>query len=542
MTEDRDRDRVVALGTGARTAYERDTTIDQLFALQASRSPSRTAVASEEGTLTYAQLDLAANRLATWLNRHGVRPGAAVGVALERSIEVPVILLGILKAGCIYVPLDVSYPRERLAFIAGDASISCIVTERRASERLPNTSALVLLIDEHAGEIGTQRATSPPAAHGADAIAYVMYTSGSTGRPKGVAIPHRGVVRLVRGADYVTIAHRDVFLHFAPLAFDASTFEIWAPLLNGACLAIAPAGQLSLAELGHVLERFAVTTLWLTAPLFRLMVETELRRLGGLRQLLTGGDVVSVQHAISFLKAFPACRLIDGYGPTENTTFSCCYPIPSPDAIRAAVPIGRPIANSTAYALDENLRPAPIGTPGELCVGGDGIARGYVNLPALTAERFVPNPFSREPGARLYRTGDRARLRPDGVFEFLGRVDHQVKVHGFRIELGEIESVLRSHPDLIDAAVTVVTRGGENMLFAHVVTAPGGRADEIDLRRHLAEKLPRHMIPTHIAGVKRLPEHSSGKLDRVTLAEHAATILRQSPLSGDGIGCDFSLG
>jgi amino acid adenylation domain-containing protein len=522
----------VLLGAGKRTPYERDATIHQIFRTQALRTPSAVAVCAEPGDLSYAELERRANQLANRLQKLGVGLGTTVGVALERSLDVPVVLLGILKAGGVYVPLDRSYPPERLEFIIEDASIAVIIGEGRFFERLPNTAAIRIRLEDLATEIAPESAQPPvvPGA-GADSRAYVMYTSGSTGRPKGVEIVHRGVARLVCNTDYVDIAPDDIFLQFAPLSFDASTFEIWAPLLNGAQLAVPAPGPLSLSELGRALENQFVTTLWLTASLFRLMVETELRSLGGLRRLITGGDVVTAEHAIRFLEAFPGCRLIDGYGPTENTTFSCAYPIPSPQAVRGGVPIGRPIANSTAYVLDADLEPVAIGTSGELCVGGDGLARGYLNLPELTAERFVPDPFSREPGARIYRTGDLARLRPDGVIEFLGRIDHQYKIRGYRVELGEIESAIRSCSAVADCAVSVVTQDSENVLFAHVVPAAGKPLEPRDLRIYLNSKLPHHMIPTHISLVEQLPEHSSGKLNRQALAENSARVLREAAVA-----------
>jgi acyl-CoA synthetase (AMP-forming)/AMP-acid ligase II len=274
-----------------------------------------------------------------------------------------------------------------------------------------------------------------------------------------------------------------------------------------------------------------VTLLWLTAPLFRLAVETELPGFAGLRALLTGGDVVSAEHARRFLEALPSCALINGYGPTENTTFSCCYRVPSAESIRAALPIVGPIANSSAYVLDRNLRAVKPGASGELCVGGDGLARGYLNLPELSAERFVRDPFAADPEARLYRTGDLARVRPDGLLDFLGRLDHQVKIRGFRIELEEIEAVLRGDPSVADAAVCVVDRDGDKALYAVVVAAREG-IDEQHVRRLLAAKLPAHAVPASVAFAPGLPRHPSGKLDRRALAERAAAAPPRSGNAG----------
>jgi amino acid adenylation domain-containing protein len=528
-------DRLIELSRGVCTAYERDASIGDLFAATAARTPNAIALVGDDGARSYAELDLLANRFAQHLLALGVEPGCRVGVALERSIELPEVLLGILKAGAAYVALDLSQPAEHVTGTIRDAGIEFVVCKGPFCYAAPFERTAVIDIVADAARIAGRNSEAPHVDVGAQALAYVAYTSGSTGRPKGVTIVHRGVVRLVRGADYFDVAPNDVFLHFAPLAFDASTFEIWAPLLNGATLAIAPSGPLSLGELGGVLERFGVTTLWLTAPLFRLMVASELSHFAALKQLLTGGDVVSPESAARFLEAFPACRLIDGYGPTENTTFSCCYRIPSPEAIRTGVPIGRPIANSTAYVCDEQMQLVPVGAAGELYVGGDGLSSGYLNLPEVTAERFIADPFSADGDARLYRTGDLARFRADGALEFLGRIDHQVKISGFRIELAHIESTLRAHAAVADAAVSVITLAGEKALFAHVVRATGARLDGREVRSFLCARLPRQMIPAQISFIEQLPTHTSGKLDRVQL-EHLATRLAVAPKAAGPAG------
>ncbi|HTV72441.1 MAG TPA: amino acid adenylation domain-containing protein, partial [Candidatus Acidoferrales bacterium] len=429
---------VPAFGTGARTEYEREATVDTVFSQRAAESPAAIAVRSDEECLSYAELETASNRVASYLRSAGLRPGSTAGVALERCAQLPAVLLGILKGGAAYVPLDPSYPADRLTFMASDAAVTLVVTDRR---RGPLAAFTVPQVDVTAA-LGAPDDRRPAPAAGPESLAYIIYTSGSTGRPKGVAVEHRNVLRLVRGSDYVSVLTGDVFLQFAPLAFDASTFELWAPLLNGASLAVPKPGLFTMEELAEIVDHFGVTTLWLTAPVFARLVDAPAARPRSLQTLLTGGDVVSPHHARRFFEAFPHCRLINGYGPTENTTFSCCYVMTSAADVGESVPIGRPIANSSAYVVDADLTPVGIGETGELCVGGDGVARGYVNLPELTAERFVRDPIAGDGVARLYRTGDRARWRADGVLEFLGRLDDQVKVRGFRIELGEIEAAL----------------------------------------------------------------------------------------------------
>jgi aspartate racemase len=513
MMGNAERRKVLSL-RGRRTPYERDATIHELFARQAARTPTAIAVEGDGFALTYAELDARANQLANHLRALGVVRESAVGLSVGRTADLPVALFAILKAGGAYVPLDAEYPPERLHFMLSDAGVSLIVSDASLRERFPVGDRTMVCLDEDAATIAA-RNVEPPAIDGdGDALAYIVYTSGSTGTPKGVSVVHRGVVRLVRGADYLEVGTNDVFLQFAPLTFDASTFEIYTPLLNGARLALAPPGPVSLAELGTTMEKYGVRTMWLTAPLFHRMVESELPRFRGVRRLLVGGDVVSAEHARRFLEAMPTCTLIDGYGPTENTTFSCCYRIPSAAAVGAQLPIGRPIANSTAYVLDRHLKPVPIGVPGELCVGGDGLARGYLNAPELTAQRFVPDPFVDEAEGRLYRTGDRARFRADGIIEFLGRIDQQVKIRGFRIELGEIECTLRAHEELRDAAVTVIERDGDRSLVAYAVPVPGSRVDEDLIRAFLRSKLPRYMVPERIFVVAHIPSNTSGKVDR----------------------------
>jgi amino acid adenylation domain-containing protein len=514
-------DQVISFGRGERRPYERNESIQSVFRQQVERSPSAIAVVDERESLTYAQLDGRANDLAARLRAAGVASGTSVGIALERSAAVPVALLGILKAGGAYVPLDPSFPPERLEFMLADAAVGTIVTSRTLRAKLPATHTRIIEIDAEADAAVASRAADAGDDAGARALAYIMYTSGSTGRPKGVAIEHRGVVRLVRGADYMDMRANDIFLQYAPLGFDASTFEIWAPLLNGGRVAFPRATLLSMPELADVIERFGVTAMFLTTSLFQRLVDSGLEKLRGLRYMLTGGEVGSPRHMATFRRELPDCRLIAMYGPTENTSFSAWYHVDSPESLESGVPLGRPISNSTAYVLDAELNVLPTGVSGELCVGGDGVARGYLNLPDLTAKRFVPDPFSEDPDARLYRSGDRARWTEDGLLEFLGRDDDQVKIRGYRIELGEIESALQGRGDVAAAVVVVAVFEDEKALFAYVQPAVGTRLTESDLRTFLQGKLPPYAVPRRINIVDSLPYQSTGKVDRVALARRA---------------------
>jgi aspartate racemase len=347
-----------------------------------------------------------------------------------------------------------------------------------------------------------------------------MYTSGSTGKPKGVMVEHRSIVRLVREPDYCTITPDDVFLQAAPVSFDAATFEIWGALLNGATLAILPPEATTLEQIGRAIREYGVTTLWLTAGLFHLMVEQRLEDLRPVRQLLAGGDVLSPKCVQTVLDKLPGCTLINGYGPTENTTFTCCHVMRPGERIGEAVPIGRPISGTTVYILDENLQPVDTGQTGELYTGGVGVARGYWNNPEATAEKFVPDPFARD-GSKMYRTGDLARWNEDSCIEFLGRIDNQVKIRGHRIEPGEIEAVLETHPDLgqVCVAVDASEDDGSKRLIAfytlrdRAATQPAAS----DLRDYLKLRLPQYMIPALFAAVERMPLSPNGKVDRAAL-------------------------
>jgi aspartate racemase len=351
-----------------------------------------------------------------------------------------------------------------------------------------------------------------------DGLAYVMYTSGSTGQPKGVSVPHRAVVRLVKETNFANFDENEVFLQLAPISFDASTLELWGSLLNGARLVVAPPATPSLAELGELLKRNDVTTLWLTAGLFHLMVDERLADLKGVRQLLAGGDVLSATHVERYLAAADdGAVLINGYGPTENTTFSCTHRMNSGwQSGGASVPIGSPIANTEAYVLDQHMQLVPAGVSGELYVGGDGLARDYLRRPELTAEKFVPHPYTAVAGARLYRTGDQVRWLPDGSIEFLGRIDQQVKIRGFRVELGEIEMALNAHERVREAVVVArADARGARRLVAYVVgDAPGS-----ELRQHLQQHLPDYMVPSQFVSLTELPLTVNGKVDRRALPD-----------------------
>ena len=522
---DAERDRWLVEANDTARPYPRDSCLHELFEAQAAERPDAVAVVSGEDALTFGALDRLANGLARRLREHGVRAETRVGICVDRSPEMVVGLLGILKAGGAYVPLDPSHPRDRLAALVEDARVSLLVTQPRLLDLARSLGVPVVCVDGIGTEVlGRATLALPPieAGHPASAaapenLAYVMYTSGSTGRPKGVAVPHRAIVRLVKSADYARLTPDEVFLLLAPLAFDASTFEIWGSLLNGARLVIFPAGPPTADALTETVARHGITTLWLTAGLFHGLVDQHLAGLAPIRQLLVGGDVLSAPHVARVLRELPHCHLINGYGPTEATVFTCCGR-PTLAAFGSSVTIGRPITNTRVFLLDDRLEPVAIGAAGELYVAGDGLARGYLDRPDLTAEAFIPDPWSREPGGRMYRTGDLARYRPDGDVEFLGRRDRQVKIRGFRVEPGEIEAALAHHPGVARALVMLrEDRPGDRRLVAYVVAKPGRAPSPAELRGFLRATLPEYLVPSAFETMKTLPLTSSGKVDRHAL-------------------------
>ncbi len=514
---------------GTETLYPRDKTIDELFVEQAALTPHAIAVVCEDGLLTYRELDERSDRLAGRLRQCGVGPDILVGVCLERSIELIVALVAIIKAGGAYVALDPAAPVERLSFMLGESKAPVLLTVTKLEK------AVTGMLEK----AGCEHGLLPPTVIRLDAtllsrfdplkpadaprlnpdnLAYVSYTSGSTGKPKGVCVPHRGVVRLVKDTNFARFEDSDVFLQFAPIAFDASTLEIWAPLLNGGRLVVFPPVSLSLTELGECIQKNRITVLWLTAGLFHQMVEEHLGYLKNVRMLLAGGDVLSVPLVERTLEQLPRTLLINGYGPTENTTFTCCHHIRSPLSETRSVPIGRPIANTHVYVLEAHRPPGPAGVPGELYTGGDGLARGYLHQPELTAEKFCTQSFGDGPDIRMYKTGDRVRWLPDGSLEFLGRIDRQVKIRGYRVEPAEVEAVLLEHPAVRSCAVVVDNDpSGGKRLVACIVTQPEASSTTADWAGYLQGRLPAYLIPSMFLSFDALPLSANGKVDHAVL-------------------------
>jgi amino acid adenylation domain-containing protein len=500
--------------------YPREATIQELFEAQAARTPEAMALTFKEQSLTYGDLNRRANRLAHHLRGAGVGLESKVGICAERSLEMVVGLLAILKAGGACVPLDPAYPKERLAFMLEDAGIQVLLTQERLMQTLPRHDLMVACLDKLDVSESRFDSHNPVIDVKADNLAYVMYTSGSTGKPKGVEVLHRGIVRLLFGTDFARFGETEVFLQLSSICFDATTLEIWGALLHGGRCVLFPSRIPELQQLRALLKREKVTTLLLAPSLFNTVIDAAPEVLSPVRRLFVAGETLSVPHICRALSLLPNTELVNGYGPTESATFTCCYRIPRTQGPKvSSIPIGRPIANTRVYILDQHLQPVPLGVAGELCIGGDGLARGYLNRPELTCEKFIPNPFSTKPGARLYKTGDLCRYLPDGNIEFLGRLDNQVKIRGFRVEMGEIESALAEHPAVSAAAVVVREEApGDRRLVAYTVPHRSTSPPTLKaLRDFLREKLPDYMMPSDFVTLESLPLTPNGKVDRRAL-------------------------
>ncbi|GJG89254.1 hypothetical protein tb265_44350 [Gemmatimonadetes bacterium T265] len=503
----------------APTEYLRGATVHARFDAQAARTPDAVAVTSDAGAHTYAALRDRADRLAGALHALGVRHGDRVGLCLPRSVGLAVAMLGILKAGAAYVPLDPAYPPARLDLMARDARLAVVVTDRASGAKLPPLDARPLLLDEmdldELGDVPPAPGDAAPAGDGQDA-AYVVYTSGSTGVPKGVVVPHRAILRLVSGPNYAALGEEDVVAQLSSPSFDAATFEVWGALLAGARLVPLDADvALAPAEFAAALVRHGVTTAFLTTALFNQVARLAPAAFAGLRHLLFGGEAVDPSAVRAVLTSGAPQRLLHVYGPTEVTTFSLWHLVEHVPAGATTVPIGRPVSGTSAYVLDRHRRLAPVGVRGELFLGGDGVALGYLGRPELTSERFVTVEEVAGP-ERLYRTGDVVRRAPDGAIEFVGRTDHQVKVRGFRIEPGEVEHVLNGHP-AVHASVALVRElaPGDRQLVAYA--AAPGTTSPAELRAYLRGRLPDYMVPAAVVVLDALPLTANGKVDRGAL-------------------------
>ncbi|GAA2947594.1 amino acid adenylation domain-containing protein [Kitasatospora cinereorecta] len=473
-------------------------TLPELLALRAAETPDKEALVRGDRSLTYAETTRRAEEIAAWLFERGVRPEEPVGIAMERSVEFVLAVLGVLRAGAVYVPIDHRWPESRRAHVLQDSGISLLLEQGDLPGSFP---------------VPVGGVPMPP---GPERLAYVMYTSGSTGRPKGVAVTHRGIADLAADSLFAGGAQERVLMHSAH-AFDASTYEMWTPLLSGGTLVVGPPGELDMATIGRTVAEGRVTAALFTTGLFRLIAAEAPEILRPMREVWAGGEAVPAASVRQVLEACPDITVVDAYGPTEVTVIAAAHPLTADRPVPDPVPIGRPFDGKQVYVLDSGLNLCAVGVPGELYVSGVGLARGYLGRAALTSERFVANPFG-APGSRLYRTGDVVRWRGDGVLEFVGRRDNQVKLRGFRIELGEIESVLAGHDAVGQVAVMVrEDRPGVRQLVGYAVPAAGAVLDTDELRAWAAERLPEYMIPRPVVALDALPLTTNGKLDTKAL-------------------------
>ena len=500
------------------------SSVHELVLAQARRTPGAFALRGSN-RLTYGELDRRSQQLATELTAAGVGEEAIVGVLMHRSEDLIVALLGVLRTGAAYLALDPDDHPSQVSRLVADADAALVITEPALRERLPAQIRVCIPQAGPAGSVdGESLGSSEPevtAACPPGRRAYISYTSGSTGEPKGVAVPHAAVVRLIHRPDWLDVQAEDVFLQLAPISFDASVLEIWAPLAHGAELVLFPSGPLDTGQLAAAIRDQAITVLWLTAGLFHQMVTSHLDAFEGVRHVIAGGDVIAPEHVRSLMAAHPHLIFTNGYGPTENTTFTTCWTSSEPPGPRASsVPIGRAINGTGVLVLDPELRPVPVGVRGELYATGAGLAHGYLGRPGATAERFVPCPYP-DHGSRMYCTGDMARWLPDGNLEFLGRTDQQVKIQGYRVELGAIEAELLRDDRVRQAVVLPQSDGGSGKRLLAYVTLKlqAGEPGDISaqLRGSLARTLPAHMVPWAILVRRDLPLNRNGKVDRTAL-------------------------
>jgi amino acid adenylation domain-containing protein len=506
--------------------------LHELIEEQARRTPGQAAVQFERERLTYGELDRRANRLARHLRALGVGPDVPVGLFVERSLEMILGILGVLKAGGAYVPMDALYPRERLAFMCSDAGIRLLLTQSSLLARLPAGAGETLRLDEFDWDRGEGTAQSGVRAH-PHHLAYVIYTSGSTGRPKGVCVEHRNIVNYVLGiAERLQLQPGLSYASVSTLAADLGNTVIFPALVTGGCLhLISQERAESQALLSEYFAREKIDVLKIVpSHLAALQGGAGPERVMPRRRLILGGEPSRLEFIERLRRLAPKCEIYNHYGPTETTVGVLAYRLgaQSPATPSGTLPLGRALPNSRIYVLDAEGKPMPPGKEGELCIGGAGVARGYLNRPGLTAEKFVPDPFSPDPGARMYRSGDVARCLPDGNIEFRGRMDHQVKLHGYRVELGEIEAALREHAGVEEAVVLARESGSEDKQLVAFVVAERTLSSAI-LREHLKGRLPQYMVPSALAVVESLPLTSNGKIDRQALAEFSFESAERAP-------------
>ena len=502
-----------------KTAYPKSKTIVDLFEEEVSKVPGNNAIVFEGEKLSYQELNERSNQLANYLKKKKVTEGSMIPISIERGSNMMIGILGILKAGCAYVPIDPAYPEDRIKFMLEDTAADVIISSSASIKKLPNLPGVdIIELDTDWQVISLEAKDNIAANILPDTLAYVIYTSGSTGRPKGVLVTHQNVVSLVKETDYVSFNDQNILLSTGSSSFDATTFEYWGMLLNGGQLILCPESKLLDHELlKNEIETKEVNIMWFTSSWFNQLVETDISLFEKLKTILVGGEKLSQKHIEKLRKTYPSIEIINGYGPTENTTFSLTYNIKN-TSDNASIPIGRPLNNRSAYVLYSDQKLVPVGVAGEIYLGGSGVAKGYLNQETLTAEKFINNPFAEDALSKLYKTGDLGRWLPGGNIEYLGRIDGQVKIRGYRIELEEIEAVLLQS-DLVKQAVVIAKEDndGDKKLVGYVVAEDAFEKEKII--SYLNSKLPDYMVPTFIVELDRIPLTSNGKVDKRALPD-----------------------
>ena len=522
MLNQRERKTILHSWNKTKTSYPKDKCIHQLFEQQAAEQPDAVALVYRDQTMKYQELNIIANQLAHYLIANGIQPDMPVGLYLERSADMVIGILGILKAGGCYVPIDTNYPLQRINYLINSSNIELLLTQQSlANIAFDNAPLVSLCLDSEWQKIEHYPLSEPDIAVTPDNLAYINYTSGSTGQPKGVAIPHRAVARLTKNNRYLQLRPIKNILHASSISFDAATFEIWASLLNGAKLVIYPEPTLSPMGIENIIREQNIDTVFLTTALFNVLIDEQPKALKTISLAFTGGEAISIEHLKCAQKHCPETLFVNIYGPTENTAFTTFEAVDKKIVENlTAIAIGRPISNTTTYILNSQCKPVPVGVIGELHIGGDGLARNYMHRPALTAEKFIPDPFSQEPGQRLYKSGDLARYQENGSIEFCGRIDNQIKIRGFRIEIGEIETHIDALAYISEAVVIAHSRdksGSNHFLAAYVIPQHGNSINIDQLRGDLKSILPSYMIPSIFIPLDKLPINDNGKVDRKAL-------------------------
>ena len=504
--------------TQTQTPYPDNETICELFEKQVEESPNAIAVSFNGLEISYRTLNNRSNQLAHYLRARGVTAEDMVGLSIEKSIDMIVALLGILKVGGAYVPLDPEYPENRLKFMLADTAVSVVITHSNLKHQLPEFTGDLLCIDQHWPLIEKESCSNPQKNISASSLMYVIYTSGSTGQPKGVCVEHRSAIRLVKNTNYINIKSDDVFLQVSPVAFDASTFEIWGCLLNGARLVLYPEQKIALEPLADVIKKYEINTLWLTTGLFNQMIDQQLDSFRQVKNLLAGGEAASITHVKKYLSylndnSSDNHRLIHCYGPTENTTFTSCHVMDWNTQLLNTVPIGKPISNTSVFILDKNCQAVASGVTGELYTGGAGLARGYLNQDELTRDTFGSYSGVMGTNTRLYRTGDLVKFR-EGAIEFVGRKDNQIKLRGFRVEIGEVETCLKRARNVVDAVVLLDGgREERKRLIAYLVSSADSNQIIASTREYIKSQLPSYMVPSIFILVDKILLTQNGKVD-----------------------------